>query len=327
MAYANRRRTSRPSTRPAPSNNEVYERVTARIIEAMERGEAAPWQKPWKGGCGRPVSMSSGKHYQGINWLVLVGTAMDAGYVSKWWGTYRQVLELGGQVRKGERGTQVLLFKDRQITEVVDGEPVTKRIPLARAFTVFNAAQADNLPAKFYPAPGEEPEKLAEPEEVIGAYIADGPKLRYVQGDRAYYQRATDTITLPERHQFKSAEAFYSTAFHECGHSSGHESRLNREGIAEFDHFGSGKYAREELVAQITSAMLSAETGIDNEALQPNDVAYLTSWAQVLKDDPRTLVTACSQAQKAADCVLEPYRELQKTAEAEMVDVELELAG
>jgi antirestriction protein ArdC len=300
-------------------NAEVYERITNRIVDALERGEAPVWQKPWKAGTGRPRSMSTGKPYRGVNVILTAMTAMEEGYSSPFWATYRQIAEQGGQVRAGEHGTQILLFKDREVTELdpSTGEAVTKRIPLARAFAVFNACQADGLPEKYYPQPGQVVDEISEPQEVLDAYLREGPKLQYVAGDGAHYSPKADTITLPQRSQFRSAEQYYAVAFHEAGHSSGHQSRLNREGIADFDHFGTERYSREELVAQLSSAMLSAETGIANEELETNDVAYLQSWAQVLRDDPKMIVTAASQAQKAADLIMEPSLQAEPEPERE----------
>jgi len=177
---------------------------------------------------------------------------------------------------------------------------------MLRHFSVFNAHQADRLPAWCYPAPGET--AIAEPQAVVDDYLARGPQLRHAAGDAAHYNPATDTITLPARSQFASAASYYATAFHECGHSTGHPSRLNRPGIAEFDHFGSARYAREELVAQMTSAMLCAETGIETAGLIEQSAAYVASWLRALRDDRRLAVTAAAQAQKASDPDHRPRR-------------------
>jgi antirestriction protein ArdC len=143
-----------------------------------------------------------------------------------------------------------------------------------RYYRVFNAAQAGRLPDRFYPAPGHDTE-IAQPQAALDRYLADGPKLLHVPGDRAAYNPATDTIQLPLRTQFRAPEHYYATAFHEAGHSTGHSQRLNRPGIADFDHFGSGKYAREELIAQMTSSLLCAQTGIDTPEVFDESASYI----------------------------------------------------
>ena len=299
---------------PATSTTETYRRVTERIVQALERGDARAWVKPWSARTGRPRSISSGKAYQGINSLVLGFAAIDKGYATPYWATYRQYAEIGAHVRKGEKGTPVLFYKELQVADR-DNPEETARIPLARIFTVFSAAQVDNLPERYQAKPADE-RVIAGPQQVLDAYLDNGgPSLRHVPGDKARYFPAADTIELPERGQFSSPEAYYSVAFHEAGHSSGAAHRLDREGIAQFDHHGSDRYAREELVAQLTSAMLCAETGIGSDELQQNDVAYLASWARTIKAEPKILVQAASQAGKATDHVLEPSLELQKSAE------------
>jgi antirestriction protein ArdC len=138
---------------------------------------------------------------------------------------------------------------------------------------------------------------------VLDGYLAHGPALRHVAADRAAYQPATDTIRLPQVSQFQSPEHYYATAFHEAAHSTGHQSRLNRPGIAAFDHCGSDKYAREELVAEMTSSILCAETGIDELELFDNSAAYIAGWLSTLDHDQRLVVAAAAQAQRACDLI------------------------
>ena len=144
---------------------------------------------------------------------------------------------------------------------------------------------------------------------MLDGYLARGPKLVHVAGDRADYHPATDTIRLPLRAQFRTAEGYYATAFHEAGHSTGHPIRLNRPGIAAFDHFGSGKYAREELVAQMTSSLLCAQTGIDNPETFENSASYIAGWLSALNNDTRLVITAAAQAQRACDLINQAERE------------------
>lgn len=283
-------------------SDRIHEIITERMIAALESG-TVPWVKPWNPALGRPRSLASSKPYRGVNTMLLGLAAMQAGYESPIWGTYRQIKELGGQVRRGEKSTPVIFWKRLELTGVdeLTGEPSSRQVPMLRQFWAFNVAQADRLPAWCYPAPGSV--CATEPQAVLDGYLEHGPQLRYVAGDAAHYEGRTDTITLPARSQFTSAADFYSAAFHECGHSTGHPSRLNRAGIADFDHFGSGRYAREELIAQMTSAMLCAETGIETADLFDQSTAYIACWLTALKDDKRLVVTAAAQAQKACDLI------------------------
>jgi antirestriction protein ArdC len=283
--------------------------VTERMIATLEHG-TVPWHKPWQAAAGRPRSMSTGQAYRGVNVFLLGLTAAEEGYASPYWGTYRQISELGGQVRRGERSTLVIFWKQAEHAEADPrtGEPATRQLPVLRYYRVFNAAQAGRLPDRFHPAPGQEPE-IAAPQEVLDRYLAEGPQLVHVPGDRADYHPASDTIQLPLRAQFRSAENYYATAFHEAGHSTGHPDRLNRPGIAAFDHFGSGQYAREELAAQMTSSLLCAQTGIDNPEIFGNSASYIAGWLSALHDDHKLVITAAAQAQRACDLINPPERE------------------
>lgn len=276
---------------------EVYQVVTDRMIAALESG-TVPWSKPWSAGSGVPRSMSSGDAYRGINVWLLALTAEDQGYTSQWWGTFKRIKDLGGHLRKGSKGTKVVYWK-AVVTPNPDNpdEPHTYMHPYVS--TVFSADQCDNLPEVYYPVEGSEPDILPDPESVLNGYIARGPNLRY-GGGRAYY--TPDEITLPRRCDFHSAEEFYSTAFHECGHSTGNASRLNRKGIAEFDHFGSEKYGKEELVAEMTAVMLCALTGV--ESAFDNSANYIASWLQAIKGDVKLVPTAASAAQAATDLIM-----------------------
>jgi antirestriction protein ArdC len=152
--------------------------------------------------------------------------------------------------------------------------------------------------------------EITEPQVALDAYLHHGgPQLRHVAGDRADYNWRTDTIRLPRPEQFRSPEGYYATAFHECGHSTGHPSRLARPGIVGFDHFGSERYAKEELVAQMTSSILCAQTGIDTTDEFSNSVGYIASWLRALNDDKKLVVSAAAQAQRACDLVIQPSRQ------------------
>jgi antirestriction protein ArdC len=254
-----------------PTNNDVYKRVTERLIAALERGEQPPWQRPWKLIGGMPMSMSTGKRYTGCNPWLLMATSMERGYSSRWWGTAHQVNELGGHITKGQNqasgcgATPVIFFKtlDRAVTDPATGEVRTEKFPMARIFHLFNFEQCAGLPEKYAAPKLDDLEKLPEPEKVLAAYFEHGgPELRH-GGNSAHYSPQADVITLPQPGAFRSPAHYAAVAAHEAVHSSGHPSRLNRPGIAEFDHFGSAKYSAEELCAQFGSALICAETGVE----------------------------------------------------------------
>jgi antirestriction protein ArdC len=315
-------------------NREVYQQITDRMIAALENG-TVPWRKPWTAAAGgRPRSMTTRQPYRGINVLLLATEAMEQGYRSPWWGTYHQIAQLSGMqpregrrggrywaapgggprgVRKGEHGCQIVLWKTVPVTETGPGtgETARREVLLARLFTVFNAGQADGLPATFLAGAGQPAEEIRRPQHVLDGYLAHGgPALRHVPGDRASYSPAHDLITLPQRSQFASAEAYYATAFHEAGHSTGHATRLARESLTTFSHdraWGDELYAKEELAAEMTSAMLQADTGIDGQFGQ--SAAYIAHWLTALRNDPGLVPQAAAHAQRACDLITEPQRQ------------------
>lgn len=275
------------------NKTDIYEIVTDRIISAMEAG-VVPWRKPWTG-TGGPTSLSSGKPYRGINNLILDVVASTEGYELPLWGTYKQAKALGGNVRKGEKGTPVVLWKP--VEKKTDDEK-TETFMLLRYFTVFNVAQMEGIeiPAKYLVK--KDPVPVLDGIKEALAY-ENGPKVQHLQQDRAFYTPATDTITLPLLEQFTSPQAYASTALHEVVHSTGHKDRLDRDIM---NRFGCEGYAQEELVAEIGAAMLATRLGIKVEYEQT--ASYLTGWLSALQGDRKMLVQAAQQAQKATDRVL-----------------------
>ena len=290
---------------------DAYERVTNQMLTMLE-GDLCPWRKTWKGSTAHdaPVSMSSGKAYAGINPWLLQTTAIFMGYGSRHWGTFNAARANGGKVRKGEKATSVVFWKWIKVEDKVTGEP--KNIPFLRHFSVFNADQMDwpeGIPEKFAPVADGEGEDAPEfdpieaAEAIASGYLdgGRGPSLNNNGGDRAYYRPALDAVSMPERKAFEAAGAYYSTLFHELGHSTGHSTRLRRKGVVDFDGFGSHQYSHEELVAEFTACFLCADAGIEDT--RQNSAAYLKGWISVLKGDKKLVVMAASQAAKAAKLI------------------------
>lgn len=284
-------------------SNKVYDVVTADILKQLEEG-TVPWHKPWKDG-GLPKSMATSKPYRGVN-VFLLGMA---NYSSPWWGTYRNIEEHGGQVRKGEHGTLVIFWKRLTVADDKSPDPdATKQIPMLRYFKVFNAEQADwpnGLPTRWTVADddGAEVEPIDACEMIVDGYLAAGGPTLAWGTNGAWYQPAQDHVGMPARDQFMDAAEMYSTLFHELTHSTGHGKRLAREGITRsFHRFGDPIYSREELVAEMGAAMLCGVTGIENRTIG-NSAAYIANWVKMLKGDAKLVVQAAGLAQRAADMI------------------------
>ena len=234
---------------------------------------------------------------------------MLRGYSSPYWVTFKQAKERGGTVRKGERGTQVVLWKPVRKNVEVDGANEDRSFLLMRTFTVFNVEQCDGVETpEVEPLPERDPIEACE--SIVIGYL-DGPSISH-GGNRACYAPALDAVRMPERGQFKSSEHYYGTLFHELAHSTGHESRLNRDTLIAPKPFGSEDYSKEELVAEFAAAFLRGQAGIELDV--EHSAGYLQHWIKVLKDDRKLLVSAAAQAQKASDRVLgiEPVKVAEK---------------
>ncbi len=307
---------------------DIYQEVTDKIVASLEAG-TVPWRQPWKNVGGElPRNIRTGKKYRGVNVFLLAITAMLEGYGDPRWGTYKAIGEKGGQVRKGEKGTRIIFWKK---IEPKDGAPEDERpYMILRDYVVFNAAQCDGIEALPH-EPLPEHERNERCEEIINGYVSPnvrkirkgefkaGPRPIREAGNSAFYQPKKDSITLPPLGQFEDADAFYSTAFHELVHSTGHESRLAR---IEPATFGTDPYAKEELVAELGAAMLNAVTGI--ETRDDESASYIDHWLGRLKGDPKLVVQAAAQAQKAADMIVgETFEDEKKEAGSAKADLAL----
>ena len=275
---------------------DAYQEITDRIIAALERG-AVPWRTPWRARGHR--NARTDRPYRGINTLVLQMAALERGWDDPRWLTYRQARAGGGHVRRAEHGTRVVLWKWIERKDSPDPER-PEHYPLLRLFTVFNVAQCEGvrLPAR---KDSRCPDPLERAEAVVAGY-RDGPTLHW-DVESAYYVPERDEVHLPPRDAFGDAHGYYATLFHELAHSTGHPSRLAREGYRMAARFGSERYSQEELVAEFAAAFLGNEAGIDPSRVEQS-ASYIAAWLQALEDDRRLAVVAAGQAQRAADHVL-----------------------
>lgn len=274
----------------------VYEIVTDRIIAELEKG-IIPWERPWTGVRDGAYSRATGRPYSLLNQFLL-------GKPGEWL-TYKQAQEAGGQVRKGEKGSVVVFWKvDAKAEKDADtGELKTRQYPILRYYTVFHVDQCDGITAKYKEPVLAPLDPIAEAEAVLKDYSTRcGVPIIHEKGNRAFYRPSTDEIHLPLREQFKQAAEYYSTAFHESVHSTGHKSRLAR--LDETAHFGSEVYSKEELVAEMGAACILHTLGIETDSSFRNSTAYIQNWLHVLKDDPRMVVLAAGRAEKAVKLIL-----------------------
>ncbi|MEE4450529.1 ArdC family protein [Novosphingobium resinovorum] len=281
----------------------LYDEVTQKIIGELEQGRF-PWVQPWDsrvaGSPGLPRNALTGRNYSGVNVLLLWSAAIDGGHASQSWLTFRQALEAGGNVRKGERGITVV-YADRFIPEaektraIASGEDA-KAVPFLKRFTVFNVAQCEGLREGLASdsAPLPEREIIPQAEALIKATGAD---IR-IGGSKAFYAPGPDYIQVPPQPAFRDQINYYRTVFHELSHHSGARHRLNRDLSG---RFGSKPYAREELCAEISAAFICAALGIVPTVRHAD---YVGSWLEVVKEDNRAIFRAASHASKAADYIL-----------------------
>lgn len=272
---------------------DLYAEVSARILAELERG-AAPWVKPWSAtaGSNTPCNAVTNRPYSGCN-VILLWLARDRGWPTPRFLTFKQALEAGGNVRRGEHGTKVYFVKQLQVKDDDEADP--RIVPMLREYTAFNVAQCQDLPDRITAG---KPMRVRNP-DTRDALADDflrstGADIREGRGE-AYFAPGADFISMPAFEPFKGADHFYNVAFHELTHWTGYRSRLDRDLQ---NRFGSRAYAAEELVAELGAAFLSAEFGFNGDV---RSAGYLATWIKLLKSDKRAFFTACSKAQAAAD--------------------------
>ena len=270
----------------------VYQMVTDRIIAELEKG-SIPWKRPWTG-----VNTGAyNKPYSLLN-QILLGRDGE-------WATFKQWTDLGGHIRKGEKSSFVVFWKIQPYEDInADGEKVVKQIPFLRYYNVFHISQVD----------GVEPKAQKELKEVESIEAAEKIKESYKEREHiriietitngAGYDPVMDYIQVPCRKQYTDANEFYSTLFHEMVHSTGHKTRLDRLTSEDNLHFGSETYSKEELCAELGSAMLLNQIGIETPQTFKNSAGYIQGWLQRLRNDNKFIVSAASKAEKAVNFIL-----------------------
>lgn len=271
----------------------VTDIITNLIIEKLEAG-VVPWRKPWNGSSA-PRNIVTGRPYRGINAFLLGCTG------ATWFATYNQINEKGGSIKAGSKSLPVVFWSIKPIADRETGDE--KNVPVLRYYRVFSL---DNVTG-IEPPVAEEVTREFAPIEAAERVIEAMPQRPDVKtGEaRAYYSPSLDYINMPRRELFHGDEEYYSTLFHELGHATGHESRLNRSTVTKSAYFGSSDYSKEELVAECCAAFLAAETGIVNDVID-NSAAYIDGWLRALKskDNRGMVIHAAAAGQRAADFIL-----------------------
>jgi antirestriction protein ArdC len=279
---------------------DLYQTVTDEIVAMLDRG-VVPWRNPilGHGTAGHPKNLESSKPYRGVNVFLLAVKAFAEGYDSSYWLTFNQAKARGGSVRKGQKSTMVIFWKQCIIEDKETGKP--KMIPILRYFNVFNVAQCEGIKspdaATFTPIDFK---PLDAADALVKAY-ADPPTIEH-GGMQAFYRPSQDMIRLPDPTRFTSGEEYYSVLFHELAHSTGHSKRLDRKLDSDPKPFGSSDYGREELVAEMASAFLCGHAGIKPAVIE-NQANYIGGWLKMIRSDKRLVIVAAGAAQRAADFI------------------------
>lgn len=275
--------------------NIAYQIMTDRITKLIETENLCAWTKPWSAEAGMPRNLFSQRHYRGIN-IWMLGAQ---GYESPFWATANQTNQAGGSIKPGESPTYVVYWSKYIGKHKETGEPEQRMV--LKFFKVWNAAQIQGVAVPSIEQPHRDHTPIEVCEKVAGNYHTP-PTITHGH-ERAYYRPTTDSIAMPDPERFTSASGYYATLFHEMTHSTGHKDRLDRKTLVDAVAYGKVNYAREELVAEMGAAYLCGYCGIENETVD-NSAAYLKGWLVPLRSDPKMLVLAAAQAQKAVDHIL-----------------------
>lgn len=287
--------TTKSRTTSSKGRFDVMAAMTDKIIAAMESGKI-PWKKPWNNAGIMPANYVSKRPYSGFNILLLSLSPFDTPYFL----TYDQAINLKGNVKKGEKGTQITYW-DRKVykDKKTDEEKVSF---LLKYYTVFNIEQCEGIDFDIPQIELSSNERIQKAESILSA-MPNPPQYEEILSGQAYYSPMQDKIVMPKIEQFESSEFYYSVRIHETVHSTGHSTRLNREGITALGKFGDTNYSFEELVAELGAAFICQLTGISNDQTFQNSAAYIQSWLRKFRNDPKMLYNAAKEAQKAVNYI------------------------
>ena len=282
---------------------DIYQAVTDRILALLEKG-TVPWRHPIRTSQSdaMPTNLHSGRPYRGINVFLLAMTAWVDGFESPYWLTFRQAKGKGGHIRKGEKGSLVVFWKQYATQDRQSGEDIT--VPVLRHYTVFNTEQCEGIDIPGAADPGREPQPF-EPIDAAAQLVAgykDGPRIEH-GGGRAFYRPRANLVRVAQPERFHDRESYYVTLFHELAHSTGHASRLDRGLESTPPPFGSADYSKEELVAEMGAAFLAAAAGISLPTIEQS-AAYIDGWRRKLTSDRKLVVQAAGAGQRAADWIM-----------------------
>jgi antirestriction protein ArdC len=291
---------------PAPKSyadrSSLYQEITDKIIAELEQGRV-PWVQPWANTAaplGMPKNAATARNYSGVNVLILWIACMERGFGTQNWLTFRQTLNLGGHVRKGEKGITAVYAdrfipqREREHAAETGDEP--QAIPFLKRFTLFNVSQCEGLPADIAPVPAPLDDHLILP-QAEALIRATGADIR-IGGNRAFYDPGADYIQVPPPSAYFEPINWHRTVLHEMTHHTGHFSRLNRN---QSGVFGSPDYMFEEVIAELGSAFLCASLSIVPTVRHAD---YIGSWLDCLREDNRAIIRSASAASKAADYLL-----------------------
>jgi antirestriction protein ArdC len=295
------------------NTQKIYDYVNSTILELLENAKAGNWQKEWisAGIDGHAYNPASGHIYSGVNQVLLSYIRENKNYPLNRWLSFKQVKDYKGTIKEDAKSVMVvfntIVFFDKskkklsseEVKECVRNGITVNKYYLLRYYNVFNVAQTEGLPERFYKEKDEQKNEFTMDEAGEKILLNSGAMIKYLSQDRAYYSPASDQITMPQKEQFKHAPGFYGTAFHELTHWTGHPTRLDRK---LFTFFGSEDYAREELTAELTAAYLCNSIGF--KATLQNSAAYIDSWIKAIKNDKTAFIKAASQASTAFNFIL-----------------------
>lgn len=278
-------------------NDPFIKEIANKLIDAIKAG-TAPWQREWDNASipEFPNSAITHKPYNGINALLLYAVAAEKGYKDSRWVTFKQVAAKKGKIKKGEHGVKCVFFSPSKYKTYDEaGEEVVKNSMIMNRFVLFNVEQTEGIDWNK-----DKVEHHWEPIETAENILKNShANIVHVAQNQAFYCPSTDSITLPEKTQFRSSSGYYDTALHELGHWTGHKDRLNRKVTGSF---GSHSYAKEELIAEIASMMIASTIGLPHNT--GKHASYCESWIEVLENDPSEIFKAASAASKIKDYVM-----------------------